>query len=271
MKGKDFYARATQAAGCTSIRQAQKKFAPQSFRRSELSSTETHSNQWRRYKEGLSAPDVATVKRASRTLKLDLRKEACPTLWQAIDPNWSVRNQVSNLLTDARIAKVSRLYARLSPDGSWNRRMHDLLGCCEKSLMATAWDACEAPTMDSLTGLTVLYRWVARQPRPDAHRAVALALYLVLVSLGPELARRGICDSLFAHYQRYVFTLTEAGSIEDGWREMVRRSMLLCNLVVSKIDQTAQADPWTAAHGFLGSQGPFAGDAAAFVPRFTVG
>jgi hypothetical protein len=262
MKGKDFYARATEGTGCTSIRQVQRKFEPNSFRRNELSGIEVHDNRWRRYKEGLSAPDEATVKRASRTLRTDLREDACSTLWLAIDPRWDLRNRASNLLCRCSL-EVSTLHGRLSPEGSWHRRVHVYYSGAEQSLLATAWHACQNPTMQSLTGLTVLYRWIARRSRPDGHRAVAKALHFVLLSVAPELIRRHICAALFAYYLRHVFPLTEAALIEDTWAEMVDKSALLRDL--GKRGNPAASDDLRNA---FTSEGPVTTRAGQVLPRF---
>lgn len=264
MKGKDFYARATESTGCTSLRQVQRKFEPSSFRRNEATGIEVHDNRWRRYKEGLSAPDDATVKRASRTLRVDLRKDACSALWLAIDPKWDVRNQARNLLCRGP-HEVSALHGRLSPDGSWHRRVHLFICGAEQSLLATAWYACQNPTMQSLTGLTVLYRWIARQSRPDGHRAVAKSLHFVLLSLASELTRRHICASLFAYYLRHVFALTEAGAILGSWQEMMHKAALLHELANAG-DPGARDD----LRKWFVEEGPSAGHAANFLPRFAV-
>ncbi|MCW5648260.1 MAG: hypothetical protein KIS62_00795 [Ramlibacter sp.] len=276
INGKNFYAVATQAVGCETINQAQKMFSPKATYKSTLAQTTSHSNQWRRYKNGLSAPEDKTIRSASRTAKTNLLPQVRLKLWQTIDLDWSVRNQIGNMLASCGNWQILNLHSSLVDAPSWLDYLQNTYDAPDE-YPDPSWEACEAPTLDSLTALTALYRWIANRSKPADHRRVARPLFFVLLALAPELARRGICDALFAYYLRFIFPLTEAGRIDESLSEMLLRAYLLgcfsSQRIADSESQHGHRTGVTYADLFGGASfggASFGGATAAFQPRFTL-
>jgi hypothetical protein len=209
-------------SGMTTAHSMQRKFASESFGRSEEGTF--HSHTWSGYKEGKHLPNASTIERVEGMMPGSAH-EFQLMLWSALDVTQPIGKHANTSFAkmDLHIQKSilnepSKIYKGLTRKAS------------NTSIASSIYKKC---TLDSLAALTILTREAIEANRMEEAYFWGCNTYSMLIILGQELHNRGVACSIIKIYCELIFRkITWDGfHFEDTEDDIIAASAHLAHLV----------------------------------------
>jgi hypothetical protein len=256
MKGKNYYYAATADRGFIGAKKAERLLDASPKRGkggNKRGGRRAPTNKYQKYRQGRCAPTVASAARASENAQVDLVSEVLHPIWDSriIDPRVDVGNQLSNLMAKYMLGcefrQICNAVDTWGPPSTRHFRhlldefIANELGNVEQPttdcVEGLCWLATEEPTLGTLAGLTLVYKWLRAKAASAHTRSISRALYFQLLALGPELARRGICRLIYAYYLKFIFPQHPEAAIRSSSQELLQRSAALLRVAARRLDK----------------------------------